>query len=162
MIAALYWTQHFYIEYKGLGNLACVNDTCNFYTVANVASYINEVMLVIEWTLTALVWSLTITNDQDIIAFFVLWCGALHYIEAFRFVLRGILKLISFFTDNEMDYYSISGFEQTYAVSKQHYLAYWPFIMEWGGFMTSFLAYMNLSTILPEKADDSKTTAENT
>ena len=126
-----------------------------FYTVNSLAEFINTIVLVTEWTLTALVWALTITNVDAILWFFVVWAGILHYIEALRFVIVGIMKFVSYFTDNATDYTSISGFEKTYPVSEQYYLTYWNFGIEWAGFMTSFMSYMALrSTIHIETSDE--------
>jgi len=74
----------------------------------------------------------------------------MHYVDAVRFVVTSIIKVISFWADSNTTAYSYKGLEKTYKVSKDHALQYWDFAMEWMGFMASFGVYMELHTIIED------------
>ena len=74
----------------------------------------------------------------------------MHYVDAVRFVVTSIIKVISFWADSTTTAYSYKGLEKTYKVSKDHALQYWDFAMEWMGFMASFGVYMELHTIITD------------
>jgi len=96
------------------------------------------------------VWILTCTNDDGLIWFFVTWTGVMTYVNAIRFLIVGIVKVISFWYDNETMVNSYIGLEKTYAVSKAHEMTYWDFATEWLCFMVFYGGYMDLHTIIED------------
>lgn len=158
VISALYWMQYYYYHFwygsytkyaatKG----ALINlHKMNTYTMWGLAENINAITLLVQWVPTALVWILTATNVDGIIWFFVVWCGMMHYVDAIRFVVVGIVKIVGFWYDTTTMVDSYSGLQKNYHVSKAHSLAYWDFAMEWMGFMTSFGLYLDLHTIIED------------
>jgi hypothetical protein len=83
-----------------------------------------------------------------------MWCGIMHYVDAARFAIVSVMKVISYWTDAPTSYNSYSGFDQSYAVSKYHPLQYWDFSMEWLGFMVSFGFYMDLHSTIEYSSDE--------
>jgi len=158
IINALYWMQHYYYKflfYKNSEGEYAAYPSVNTYSIWGLAEMINVVTLLAQWIPTALVWMLTTTDIEPLMWFFVMWCGVMHYVDAARFIIVGVMKVISYWTDSPTSYNSYSGFAQTYAVSIYHPLQYWDFSMEWLGFMVSFGFYMDLhSTIEGYGAED--------
>jgi hypothetical protein len=115
-----------------------------------IAQNINIVTLLIQYVPTAIVWILTCSNDDGIIWFFVTWTGIMTYINAIRFLVVNIVKVISFWYDNETMVTSYIGLEKTYAVSKAHEMTYWDFATEWLCFMVFYGGYMDLHTIIED------------
>lgn len=158
VISALYWMQYYYYHFwygsytkyaATKGSLALLHQM-NTYTMWGLAENINAITLLVQWIPTALVWILTATNVDGIIWFFVVWCGIMHYVDAIRFIVVGIIKVVGFWFDTTTAVDSYSGLQKNYPVSKKHSLSYWDFAMEWMGFMTSFGLYLDLHTIIED------------
>jgi len=148
-IQALYWLQYYYyhfwygsvLKYAATDKLTENLYLMNTYTMWGLAENINSLTLLVQWIPTALVWILTATNIDGIIWFFVLWVGIMHYVDAIRFFVVGVVKLVGFFYDSSTMTNSFDGLEMSHKVSKGHSLSYWDFAMEWMAFMVSFGAY---------------------
>ena len=158
VISALYWMQYYYYHfwYGSISKYAATDNSLvnlyrmNCYTMWGLAENINAITLLVQWVPTALVWILTATNVDGIIWFFVVWAGIMHYVDAIRFVIVAILKIVGFFHDHTTAVDSYKGLSKSYHVSKAHSLAYWDFAMEWMGFMVSFGMYLDLHTIIED------------
>ena len=123
IINALYWMQHYYYKflfYKNEEGEYAAFPSVNTYSMWGLAETINVITLLVQWIPTALVWMLTTTQVDSIVWFFVMWCGIMHYVDAVRFAVVSVMKIISYWTDSPTSYNSYSGFEQTYSVSKYH------------------------------------------
>lgn len=83
----------------------------NTYSMWGIAQNINVVTLLVQYVPTAIVWILTCTNDDGLIWFFVTWCGIMTYVNAIRFLVVGIVKVIAFWYDNATSVNSYSGLE---------------------------------------------------
>jgi len=158
IISALYWMQYYYYHYwyGSYSKYAATEGNSgwgymkNAYTMWGLAESVNAITLLFQWIPSAIVWILTATNVDGIIWFFVVWTGVMHYVDAFRFVIVSIIKIVAFWYDSDTAVNSYSGLEQNYKVSKSHSLAYWDFAMEWMGFMVSFGMYLDLHTIIED------------
>merc|ERR1712160_9026 len=137
VISALYWMQYYYYHfwYGSISKYAATDNSLvnlyrmNCYTMWGLAENINA---------------------DGIIWFFVVWAGIMHYVDAIRFVIVAILKIVGFFHDHTTAVDSYKGLSKSYHVSKAHSLAYWDFAMEWMGFMVSFGMYLDLHTIIED------------
>jgi hypothetical protein len=155
IINALYWMQHYYYKFwytkaskYASGSVAGANIvTINIYSIWGLAEWLNVFILLLQWVPTALVWLLTVTDVDGIIWFYIMWCGWMHYVDAVRFVVVSIMKVVAFWHDHPTSVNSYSGLSKTYKVSKGHALQYWDFAMEWMGFMTSFGFYLDLKSL---------------
>lgn len=72
------------------------------------------------------------------------------YLNAIRFLIVGVIKVVSFWYDNETMVNSYSGLKKTYAVSKAHEMTYMDFATEWLCFMVYYGGYMDLHTIIED------------
>lgn len=154
---AMYWLQYYYYHFWFVtaGEYAASTSDrlrSNTYSMWGLSENINAYGMMFQWVPTALFWVLTgATNDDDVIWFFVIWCGIMHYVDVVRFVLVNVVKVVAFFYDSETMVNSYSGLEQTYKVSKDHQLQYWDFAMEWFGFLVSYTLYLDLHTIVEDQ-----------
>jgi len=157
-LSAMYWMQFYYYHFWWGYSAKYAAEkydgtkwTMNTYGIWSLAETINAVLLLCQWVPTGLVWLLTMTNNSEIIYFWISWVGWMHYVDMIRFVVPSILKVVSFWADSTTTSYSYKGLEKTYKVSKAHELQYWDFAMEWMGFMASFGVYMELHSIIAPK-----------
>jgi hypothetical protein len=158
IIQALYWTQYYYYhfwygsksKYAATDGLQKNLYLMNCYTMWGLAENINAITLLVQWIPTALVWILTATNIDGIVWFFVVWAGIMHYVDAIRFVIVNVIKIVGIWYDQPTMTNSFSGLKQEYRVSKEHSLSYWDFAMEWMAFMVSFGMYLDLHTIIED------------
>ena len=77
-------------------------------TYYGIGETINRITLIIEWTLTAVVWMLTGTWE-GFAYFFTVWAAVLHYIDIVRIMTVTVFKIIGMFADRKTDYYIDDG-----------------------------------------------------
>ena len=109
IINALYWMQHYYYKflfYKNEEGEYAAFPSVNTYSMWGLAETINVITLLVQWIPTALVWMLTTTQVDSIVWFFVMWCGIMHYVDAVRFAVVSVMKIISYWTDSPTSYNS--------------------------------------------------------
>ena len=78
------------------------------YTVYGIAETINRVILIVMWTLTAVLWMLT-AAWEGFAFFFTIWARVLHYTDIIRLLVVTIMKFIAFFVDKKEDYFVGDG-----------------------------------------------------
>merc|ERR1711990_423752 len=103
--------QHYYYKflfYKNEAGEYAAYPQVNTYSVWGLAETINVITLLTQWIPTALVWMLTTTNSPTILWFFVMWCGVMHYVDAARFSIVSLMKVVSYWTDAPTSYNSPS------------------------------------------------------
>merc|ERR1711865_869835 len=112
VISALYWMQYYYYHfwYGSVAKYAATDGQqkklylMNCYTMWGLAENINAITLLL---------------------FFVVWTGIMHYVDAVRFVVVGVIKIVGFWFDTTTAVESYKGLQKNYHVSKSHSLAYW-------------------------------------
>ena len=106
--SCFYWVQRYYMknwygeadEYK--------SKLPTTYTVYGIAETINRVILIVMWTLTAVLWMLT-AAWEGFAFFFTIWARVLHYTDIIRLLVVTIMKFIAFFVDKKEDYFVGDG-----------------------------------------------------
>jgi len=102
---------------------------------------------VIYYSISVLLWCLTATNIQWLIMWYLNWNSVVHYIEGALFVWLIVVRTIGFWTDHVTTYYSYKKLTHSYKISKEHFIDFWDFMMEFGALTISFGFYPDLKSI---------------
>jgi hypothetical protein len=130
----------------------------NTYTGFSMGMTISVILLLIENTVSVLLWCLTATNVQWLINWYLDWCGLMHYVDAFRFMWLIVTRTLGMWMDHPTSYKSFSGLQHTKEVSKKHVLEFWDIMMEFAHLTMTLGFYPDLKSIKnikPKKAGDS-------
>ena len=113
MVNTLYWLNVVYYKYW-MYDGQMYDAAVNSYTKWGLAATINIVMLLVQWKVTACLWLASTMNNEYAVYFLVKWSSLSHYLQALRFSVVSILKIIGLVTDHNTDYNSYSGWAKTY------------------------------------------------
>lgn len=98
-------------------------------------------------TISVLLWCLTALNWEWLITAYLEWNSITHYIDIVRFLWMVTMRTWGFFADHPTSYYSYSGWNHTFKVSKSHSIDFWDFMMEFSALTVTFGFYPDLKSI---------------
>lgn len=127
----------------------------NAYSGFSMGMTISVILLLIQNTVSVLLWCLTATNVQWLINWYLDWCGLMHYVDAFRFMWLIVTRTIGMWMDHPTSYVSFNGLQHTKSVSKKHVLEFWDVMMEFAHLTMTLGFYPDLKSIKnikPKKA----------
>lgn len=79
------------------------------FTYFGFAETINRVSLIVLWTITAVFWTLSMSENEWLYWFFTIWARTLHYLDVIRVMVVILTKSIGFFADKSKDYKIADG-----------------------------------------------------
>jgi len=151
-VQAFYWLQHYYHRFWMARASAYESEVANQrwyngYALFALAESVSVIILMIVNSVSVLLWCLTASNFQWLIIWYLNWVELTHYIDGLRFIWLIIVRTIGLFTDHNTSYFGYDGLAHTYKVSKEHFIDFWDFMMQFGALTVSFGFYPDLKSI---------------
>merc|ERR1712083_690630 len=161
IVSSTYWLQSLYQKYW-MYNPNAHLASWNTYTKWGLANSINTIGLAMQWVVTLFLWLATMHDWHWANYFLVKHSALVHYVQAMRFAVVSVLKVVGYFTDQTTDYNSYNAWDKTYMVSADHNLNHMDLAFEMGSYMVSFGCYADLATILdvPRKVSSPSSESE--
>jgi len=119
----------------------------NGYALFALAESIQVIILMLMNSISVLLWCLTASNFQWIIVWYLNWVAVTHYLDGLRFAWLIIVRTLGMWNDHATSYYSFDGLSHSYAVSKEHFVDFWDFAMQFSALTISFGFYPDLKSI---------------
>ena len=163
-VQAFYWLQAYYYKFwyakpKSYESENAKGVWYNAYSAWALAETISVITMVIVNVINVLLWCLTATNIQWLILWYLNFNSLVHYIDGLRFLWLIIVRTIGLWTDHYTSYYSYKKQYHTFKVSKEHFIDFWDFMMEFAAITISFGFYPDLKSIKyikPKKSGKAK------
>jgi len=151
-VQAFYWLQNYYVNFwmakpTSYESEVANNRWYNGYALFALAESVSVIILMIVNSVSVLLWCLTASNFQWLIIWYLNWVELTHYIDGIRFLWLLIVRTIGMWTDHQTSYYGYDGLSHNYKVSKEHFIDFWDFMMQFGALTVSFGFYPDLKSI---------------
>ena len=107
-MCSLYYLQVYYYNFWFF-NPSNYSRDANVYSYWGLAMTINTLTQLFIYIPSMILWLLCLTNDENLIYFFVTYIGWTHYMKALQFTTVALLKIVGLFQDRATSYNSYSG-----------------------------------------------------